>query len=137
MRKYLKRLALVLCLVLAFCTSVSAMAQNDVSVTIYTVDPSKDSNTMVCYGTVKLEGCNSIYSDRNLSVQLRQKTSPSSYTTLSSTSLPVGTGWMAETWYLILNNYSIPSGSELYVHLEPVGGTSGCFGAGRLTKLQN
>lgn len=133
MRKFLKRFALTLCLILAFCTSVSVMAQT-VSVTIYTTDPSKDSNTMVCYGTVDLDGCNSIYSTRNLVVQLRQKTSSSSYTILSSTTLQPGTGWIGGTWYSILSNYPVSSGAELYVHLEPAGGASSdCYGAGRLT----
>lgn len=134
MRKYLKRLALVLCLVLAFCTSVSAMAQNEVSVTIYTVDPSKDSNTMVCYGTVKFEGCNSIYSDRNLTIFLRQKTGPSSYSNIASSTLPPGTGWINGTWHTISESQPVPSGGLMYVHLEPAGGaTSGCYGAGRIT----
>lgn len=130
MKKYIKKFMVVMCAMIIFCSSVSALAAT-LELRIYTNDISRTSATVECSGNITFEGANSIYSTNDLYVGLYEDTfGIDPY--LVDIRLQPGTGEMGAHWHMILNNFSLGGTKDLYIRLEPVDGF-GCYGGGKLT----
>ena len=123
---------LLVCVVLVFCTSVSAIA-GTVSVTITSNSSSADSTTLGCTDLIDFYGINDDGSSRSLYCELYNDGSLFD-TQFFSIALVPGVGEMTPvSWYRILYQYDIGGARLLYVHLDPDGANkTGCYGAGKL-----